>query len=288
MKQLYKYITLALISISPYAHGEVLSPDTTSLEAKVHALHEQVVREGRLTTVEQHGLTTLPIGVVDEIEGKQYIIIIHNMELTARGAFFDAYISLEVPFSGTPLAFQVQHIAFSSGGLASSSPMRFALVSEHQVNINRDVKLTLPAGARNYIEWDCDGLKSVNLKGVLQDQSTGKTGTGIALSASDPGKLPTADSDPFRVSFGNSQAQQVAVYPNANKGRFGVKVQLQQSAPTKLEIYNMYGIKVAERQLLGHDSYVTSFDLSDRQSGVYLLRTVTGDEETMVKVLVNK
>ncbi|WP_185156248.1 T9SS type A sorting domain-containing protein [Fulvivirga kasyanovii] len=91
-----------------------------------------------------------------------------------------------------------------------------------------------------------------------------------------------------RIFFGEIGIKTAKVYPNPNQGKFEVALELHQRADLILEIYDMYGLMVTEKQFSGRNFYTTSFDLSDQQSGVYLLRAVSGDEETVIKVLVNK
>ncbi|ELR71735.1 hypothetical protein C900_02320 [Fulvivirga imtechensis AK7] len=185
--------------------------DTTDLEAKIHALHQKVVSEGRLTTVfRETDLASLPIGIVKEVGGKQYIIAIDQARYTPQGAFFDAYISLPVPFSKKPLAFKAQNVAFSPGGLAKSGMMRLTLASKHERDITSKIKLVLPAeGERNFIEWDCNGFKSVNLKGefefsrdmlISDDPQKEKVTATFEVNTGDPGSIITAVSiTPFQV-----------------------------------------------------------------------------------------
>lgn len=94
--------------------------------------------------------------------------------------------------------------------------------------------------------------------------------------------------DNGRIFFGEIGIKTAKVYPNPNQGKFEVALELHQRADLILEIYDMYGLRVTEKEFSGRNFYTTSFDLSDQQSGVYLLRAVTGDEETVIKVLVNK
>ncbi|ELR71733.1 hypothetical protein C900_02318 [Fulvivirga imtechensis AK7] len=94
--------------------------------------------------------------------------------------------------------------------------------------------------------------------------------------------------DNGRILFGEIGIKTAKVYPNPNQGRFEAAIELHQRTDLALEIYDMFGLKVQEQQFSGRDFYMASFDLSDRQSGVYLLRAVTGEAETVIKVLVNK
>ncbi|MBL6448455.1 hypothetical protein JMN32_19235 [Fulvivirga sp. 29W222] len=207
---LFSVITILCAYGETYITDSTTS-DTTNLEAKIHALHEKVVSEDRLTTsFKETDLASLPIGIVKNIGGKRYIIAIDKARFTPQGAFFDAYISLSVPFSTKPLAFKAQNVAFQPGGLANSSMMRLTLASKHEREINSKIKLVLPAeGERNFIEWDCNGFKSVNLKGefefskdmlISDDPKKDKVTATFEVNTGDPGSIITAvNISPFQV-----------------------------------------------------------------------------------------
>jgi len=118
--------------------------------------------------LKESDMASLPVGIAKEINGHQYVLAIDSARFTTQGAFFNVYAQLALPGTDEPLAFAARHVSFNPGGISVSSGARLELVSEHSIKISEKVKLVLPAQNGNYIEWDCNGFKSVNLKGVFE------------------------------------------------------------------------------------------------------------------------
>lgn len=113
-------------------------------------------------------LSTLPIGIVREIDGKSFIIAVDSARITPQGGFFSAYAAVKLPNTADDdfLAFAAKNVSFKpNGGIGVSSATRLLLVSERTIQINEKVKLRLLADGNNYIEWDCNGFQSISLKG---------------------------------------------------------------------------------------------------------------------------
>ncbi|MGV6860476.1 MAG: hypothetical protein ACWA41_01825 [Putridiphycobacter sp.] len=108
---------------------------------------------------------SLPIGIVKIIGGTKYIIAIDSAEFTPTGAYFNAYMALDFPGSDERIAFAAKHIKFNPKGVIGGEQAKLALVSEHYINLGPKNKLHLPSDGSNYIEWDCNGFKAVNLHG---------------------------------------------------------------------------------------------------------------------------
>lgn len=155
--------------------GCLLSPGVSyaqqsdSLALRVEAMHEKILSEGKTTQyLTENDLASLPIGLYKQSGGLDYMIIIDSAKFTTHGAFFNAYIVLEFNSNGKKLAFAGRNIAFQPGGLSSSTASRMSLVSKETFDIVKDkLTLTLPAES-NYVEFDCNGFKSVNLQGVFE------------------------------------------------------------------------------------------------------------------------
>ncbi len=108
---------------------------------------------------------SLPIGIVKEIGGVKYIIAIDSAEFLPNGAYFNAYMALEFPGAQERIAFAANHIKFNPLGVTGGEQAKLMLVSEHNIKLGPKNVLHLPADGSNYIEWDCNGYKSVNLHG---------------------------------------------------------------------------------------------------------------------------
>ncbi len=157
-------VCLTLLSVSA-AYADSL----TTEEKKVIAKTDYVKNNGLLTSVLSPGeVGSLPIGIVKEINGRAYIVAVDSARITPEGGFFSAYMAVQIPGTERKLAFKAENVAFSPTGVKFSATTRLKLVSEVTINVNNHVKLKLPAdGSVNYIEWDCNGFKSIKLGGTF-------------------------------------------------------------------------------------------------------------------------
>ncbi len=132
---------------------------------RIEALQKKIQDEGRtVDKLTESDLADLPVGIARNIGGTVYIIAIDSAYSDERGWFLSAYASVTLPGSTSPIAFAARNIAFSKGGLNASSQTRLVLVSPQTIPL-RDMDLVLPADGHNYLEFDCNGFKAVNLKG---------------------------------------------------------------------------------------------------------------------------
>ncbi len=155
----------------------------STLEDRIISLQEKILGEGRTTqNLSEEDLASLPIGIYKQTNGLEYMILIDSAKFTTRGAFFNAYIVLEFTTTGKKLVFAGRNIAFQPGGLSVSTGSRLILVNNAPFDIVKD-KITLNLLAnQNYVEFDCNGFKSVNLKGafvfsrdvLVPDESSGQ------------------------------------------------------------------------------------------------------------------
>ncbi|MBD0254887.1 MAG: hypothetical protein ICV83_04135, partial [Cytophagales bacterium] len=138
---------------------------TSGPELKIEALVKKVTDEGRTVDhLTEDQLADLPVGIARKIGETTYIIAIDSAYSDERGWFLSAYASLTLPGATQPVAFAARNIAFSQGGLRATNQARLVLVSPQTVPL-RDMELVLPADGHNYVEFDCNGFKAVNLKG---------------------------------------------------------------------------------------------------------------------------
>jgi hypothetical protein len=102
----------------------------------------------------------------------------------------------------------------------------------------------------------------------------------------EPGLMALAtDEDPQPILSGiNKDGSLFRVFPNPTPGMFTLELRdAGESATIIVEIYNMLGDRILSSQLPLADQY--QFDLSERQSGIYLIRVVMGDEVGVGKIL---
>jgi len=113
----------------------------------------------------EDSLASLPIGIRKEIAGTTYIIAIDSAEFTPEGAYFNAYMAMDFPGCDERIAFAAKHIKFNPKGVLGGEQAKLALVSEHRIGMGPNTTLYLPKDGSNYVEWDCNGFKAVNLHG---------------------------------------------------------------------------------------------------------------------------
>ncbi len=76
-----------------------------------------------------------------------------------------------------------------------------------------------------------------------------------------------------------------SVYPNPASGQFTLELNdVAESSTIKVEIFNMFGERVMNMELPAMKQYL--FDLSAKQTGLYLIRVMKGDRVGMTKILL--
>ncbi|MDJ1470992.1 hypothetical protein [Xanthocytophaga flava] len=149
---------------NPEIKGKLVSP----LYKRILAVCKAVQENGRTTeTLTAGDFTKLPVGLIKTVGENRYVIAIDSAYYNERGWFFTAYCMLTIPGTTEPIAFAGRGLAFNAAGLASTNLARLVLVSEHSVDIGSHVTLTIPSDNSNYVEFDCNGFRSVNLKGLF-------------------------------------------------------------------------------------------------------------------------
>lgn len=156
--------------------GYVTSDETQPVEdvfmtpsVKATALHKIIVENKRIIGLIDPGVAIdLPVGLSQTHSGLNYIIAIENMTFKADGAFFDAFMSMEIPFSTKSMAFSTSGVAFTPGGMKVASA-KMMLMKDYPLRMSNKVKLTLKADeGSTFVEFDCDGYKSLSIKGEFE------------------------------------------------------------------------------------------------------------------------
>jgi hypothetical protein len=138
----------------------------TPLEKHINEVCKGVVDNNRTTDkLGEEDMANLPIGIARQIGNGVYVVAIDSAYWNGRGWFFTAYASVTLPGTTKPIAFRATNVGFNKGGLSSLSATKLVLAAPQAIKISDDLVLELPADGRNFIEFDCDGFKSVNLKG---------------------------------------------------------------------------------------------------------------------------
>ncbi|MFN7234249.1 MAG: hypothetical protein ACK5U1_07305 [Cyclobacteriaceae bacterium] len=138
----------------------------TPFEIHIHSLCKEIVESGKtVDRLTESDFADLPLGIARQVGGGTYVVAIDSAYSTEQGWFLSAYMSVTFPGSTQPLAFAAKNIGFNAGGLSTTSQVRLLLASPLTFPLSEHVDLELPADGRNFVEFDCNGFRSVNLKG---------------------------------------------------------------------------------------------------------------------------
>ncbi|MDP3567396.1 hypothetical protein [Sediminibacterium sp.] len=108
---------------------------------------------------------SLPFGIIKQTGAVRYTIAIDSMRFLPAGAYFSAYAAIDFPGSTKKLAFRGSNIKFNPSGVIGGEQAKLYLASDHLISINASVSLKLLGNGQNYVVWDCQGFKSINLVG---------------------------------------------------------------------------------------------------------------------------
>lgn len=109
----------------------------------------------------------LPIGLVKEIGGTKYIIAIDSAYFLPDGAYFSAYMAIDLPGADKKLAFAAKDIKFNPEGVIGGEQAKLQLVSDHMISMGPNTRMFIPGDGSNYVQWNCNGFELVNLHGVF-------------------------------------------------------------------------------------------------------------------------
>lgn len=151
---------------SPEAAYSVVTP----FENYIHAKCKEVFENGNTTDrFTENEFADLPIGLSSKATHGNLFIVIDSARRDERGGwFFSAYASVVLPGTLHPIAFAAKNIGFNKGGLTASSAIQLHLVTSRSIDVSESLTITLDENGGNYIAFDCDGFKSINLKGDFE------------------------------------------------------------------------------------------------------------------------
>ncbi len=116
-------------------------------------------------------MASLPIGLARTLgNGKTYALFIDSATYEDHSVL-SLYTEFNVPGTNVNLVFAAKNLAFTNNSLKFTETTRFQLERSSAIKISEHVILELAAGAKNYIDWDCNGFKEVNLEGLFKFSS---------------------------------------------------------------------------------------------------------------------
>jgi len=157
-----------------FAPQHMYTAQGDTLVSRIHALHDAILESGKIAgQMAPDAEASLPMGIMKQVGGLNYLIAIDGMAFTPQGATLNAYVSLDVPNSERRIAFAGRNIGFHPGGLTSGgTSTKLVLVEDQTIPMGQKVSLVLTtADSKNYVEWDCNGFKAINIKGYFEFSS---------------------------------------------------------------------------------------------------------------------
>ncbi|HEX2968177.1 MAG TPA: hypothetical protein VHO46_03660, partial [Bacteroidales bacterium] len=181
----------------------------TTEETRIHALIDKVERENRFVEeLNSNNLTNLPVGIKKTISNVTITIAIDSATLFPGGMIINAYSRFLLPGSQTYLTFELKGAVITPAGLSMAGPTRLVLITNKKIRFNDQITLGLAADERNYIDWDCNGFRSVSLSGLFEfsdffipdDTVSSVVTAGFEVNTSDLNNILVSTSiTPFRL-----------------------------------------------------------------------------------------
>lgn len=131
----------------------------------------------RITKLDLDKPIDLPKGLYKQVGTSEVIIGIDSLSFVGGNSVFGAFTYIYIPglFKNPKegLAFGARNIKTHAGGFAAGSSAKIALISDHRIKISEKITLVLDSKEEgNYVEFDCNGFKSIGLKGIFEFDSS--------------------------------------------------------------------------------------------------------------------
>ncbi|MBS1638041.1 MAG: hypothetical protein JST26_19160 [Bacteroidetes bacterium] len=173
IKTIKTYLFFLCILLSAHLFSQSEADTANPLVNYIISLDQKVQDEHReIGTLDPDSISSLPIGIIKQLGIIKYTICVDSATWTPGVSKFSAYAAIEMPGTGKKMAFAAKNIGFNPKGVYSTNNSKLLLVSEHHIKISPKVVMVLKPDGTNYVEWDCNGFKSINLKGYFEFSNT--------------------------------------------------------------------------------------------------------------------
>ena len=112
------------------------------------------------------------------------------------------------------------------------------------------------------------------------------------------GTYTYGETEDYSVNIGSSQDvitdqniidhNIITVYPNPTNGNLNLEIQTKADQTVAYELIDLVGRAIRTNQTISNGNYSTTLDLSDLESGVYLLKVNINGESTIRKIVLEK
>lgn len=137
--------------------------DQLNLDQIADSLTQKVLGENKVVDMlDPEKVYTLPLGIVKEIGGMYYTIVLDNLKFTPSGAVMKAYMSVSLPGSTKKFGLVADNVKIGVNGIESA---QLKMLKDKALPLMGQ-ELVIDADS-TYIEWDCNGYKSAQLSATL-------------------------------------------------------------------------------------------------------------------------
>jgi len=130
------------------------------------ALFMEEINMQRMLIATEANENLTPIVVSKTVANKTYYIYLDNMSFSPTGATLDAHAVIEDPESGKKLIFSTLGLSFSPTGLTADA--KLFLGTDIEVRLNNAAMFILKGTDETYVEFDCDGFKSMGIDAEIE------------------------------------------------------------------------------------------------------------------------
>ena len=166
-----RFILCALIFLTTrYAHCQEAEP--TQLEQYISSLLADIEQNNWfIDELTFESLDNLPVGIKKTIGNNRITIGVDSAQYFDNGIYINVFTEITLWKSKRTIAFAARNLLFTPTGISSTAASRLVMVSPQRITLSDQVDMILPGNDRNYVEWDCEGFRSVNLNGILEFSS---------------------------------------------------------------------------------------------------------------------
>lgn len=154
---------LSLASLKAYCQSDSVS--NKDIDYVVSIVKQVEDAENFVDQLSPSQKADLPFGIRKQIGAVRYSIAIDSMKFLPSGAYFSAYAGIDFPGTSKKICFKGSNIKFNPSGVIGGNQAKLYLASDHSIKISNSVTLKLSKNNQNYVVWDCNGFKAINLSG---------------------------------------------------------------------------------------------------------------------------
>ncbi len=236
---------------NPTAINAVFKDIDTVTNSHGKAVLNEVITKNRVSPTGTEGAVhSLPLGISKEINGKSYVIAIDSTTYENGQSYLSAYAEFTIPGTDMGLIFTAKNISFTQHSLRFTNNTRLQLENDAIINLGKKVKLVLRGKNNNYIEWDCNGFKAINLEGDFVFDN-GMLVSALEKDIDNPDAYVTATFKLHATDFNNMLAG-VSITPFHVKKLKDFTFEVQEATVDMSDVVNPPGMALTSVEL---DSY---------------------------------